>query len=150
MKMCDVFISYRRSDGEEVAKALCNYLREGGLRVFLDTSDELGIEIGSAFPDQLKQAIEMAAHYVLIASPDAVKERTGEDWVFEEINTAYDLFNNSKGETTDRSFSILKTDENVVLPKIIEKLHFLCVGETEDKKIEAFKEIFDLATKLNK
>ena len=150
MKMCDVFISYRRSDGEEVAKALCNYLREGGLRVFLDTSDELGIEIGSAFPDQLKQAIEMAAHYVLIASPDAVKERTGEDWVFEEINTAYDLFNNSKGETTDRSFSILKTDENVVLPKIIEKLHFLCVGETEDKKIEAFKEIFDLATKVNK
>ena len=35
----DVFISYRRSDGAELAKVVRNYLTSRGLRVFLDTRE---------------------------------------------------------------------------------------------------------------
>ena len=46
----DVFISYRRSDGTELAKAVRDYLTSRGLRVFLDTRELID---GQFFDTQL-------------------------------------------------------------------------------------------------
>ncbi len=87
----DVFISYRRRDGEDIAKALYDFLAGKGVRVFRDKEK---LEIGKSFPDQLHNAIKKAPHYVLVGTKGAFDFRaenveTGDlDFVKEEIRTA--------------------------------------------------------------
>ena len=85
----DVFISYRRSDGAELAKVVRNYLTSRGLRVFLDTRELID---GQYFDTQLRERLIETPNYVLIATPEAFQFRKGEDWVREEIKLAVSEF----------------------------------------------------------
>ncbi|MBQ5544704.1 MAG: toll/interleukin-1 receptor domain-containing protein, partial [Clostridia bacterium] len=93
----DVFISYRRSDGAELAKAVRDYLTSRGLRVFLDTRELID---GQFFDTQLPERVIETPNYVLIATPEAFKFRDGEDWVREEMKLAVSEF---KKNPQDRS-----------------------------------------------
>ncbi|MBQ4396499.1 MAG: TIR domain-containing protein, partial [Clostridia bacterium] len=88
-QMFDVFISYRRSDGTELAKAVRDYLTSRGLRVFLDTRELID---GQYFDTQLRERLIETPNYVLIATPEAFQFRKGEDWVREEMKLAVSEF----------------------------------------------------------
>ena len=110
MKVYDVFISYRRKDGEEIAKSLYKYLSGKGLRVFFDLEK---MESGSYFPSQLEYGIKCAPHYILIATPEAFNftedNTTGKkDYVLEEMRLAckeYEL------NPTERTFHVLSAPD---------------------------------------
>lgn len=82
----DVFISYRRSDGKELAKAVRDYLTKKGLRVFLDTEEMVK---GQFFDEQIRYHVTNCPNYIFIGTPDAFAFRTDEfDYVAEEIRIA--------------------------------------------------------------
>ena len=85
MKIYDVFISYRRSDGLKDAEALYRYLIEKGLRVFFDKYEMID---GHYFTTQIKNNLLMAPNYIFLATPKALAFREGEDWVRTEIEIA--------------------------------------------------------------
>ncbi|MBQ6950009.1 MAG: TIR domain-containing protein, partial [Clostridia bacterium] len=86
MPIYDVFISYRRSDGAELAAVVANALRVKGLSVFFDTEE---IKSGEDFTLRIENALRQAPNYLLIATPDVFKFRTNEkDWVLEEMKIA--------------------------------------------------------------
>lgn len=86
MPIYDVFISYRRSDGAELAAVVANALRAKGLSVFFDTEE---IKSGEDFTLRIENALRQAPNYLLIATPDVFKFRTNEkDWVLEEMKIA--------------------------------------------------------------
>ena len=74
----DVFISYRRSDGTELAKKVRDRLEKRGFRVFLDERDLPG---GQDFDKELERQILATPNYILIATPDVFKFRDKNDWV---------------------------------------------------------------------
>ena len=85
----DVFISYRRSDGKDLARQVKQYLDSRRIRAYLDTEDMID---GEYFDTQLKKRVVEAAAYVLIATPEVFQFRpeteTEKDWVLEEMRTA--------------------------------------------------------------
>ena len=86
MPIYDVFISYRRSDGAELAAFVANNLRAKGLSVFFDTEE---IKSGEDFTLRIENALRQAPNYLLIATPDVFRFRTDEkDWVLEEMKIA--------------------------------------------------------------
>lgn len=89
MKVYDVFISYRRSDGTELAVQIYEYLTAKGLRVFLDREK---MEDGHYFDTQIVKHLEQCPNYILIATPDVFQFRAKEDWVLEEIDLAVDTY----------------------------------------------------------
>ena len=97
MPIYDVFVSYRRSDGAELAAVVAAYLRGKGLSVFFDTEE---IKSGEDFTRRIEGALRQAPNYLLVATPDVFRFRTGEkDWVLEEMkiaceNYAHDLDKN--------------------------------------------------------
>ena len=82
----DVFISYRRDKGSEMASLLRIFLAQHGYSAFLDVES---LREG-AFDDQLRSHVRHCSKFLLILSPGI---RNGfareEDWVREEILTAY-------------------------------------------------------------
>ena len=92
-KNYDVFISYRRSDGTALARAVRDYLTKRGLRVFLDEKELID---GQYFDTQLRGRLLETPNYVLIATPDVFKFRpetaTEKDWVLEEMRLAVGAF----------------------------------------------------------
>lgn len=83
MNIYDVFVSYRRSDGSELAEKVASALRERGLSVFFDTEEILH---GEDFTRRIEGALRQAPNYLLIATPDVFRFRTQEkDWVLEEM-----------------------------------------------------------------
>lgn len=146
MEIYDVFISYRRSDGEEYASALRNELTKKGLRVFLDTEE---MEKGRDFPSQLSDNIKKAPNYILVATPDVFKFREGEDWVLKEIETALDWYYKNKEE---RNFIILlpkgtQIPEKKELPQSIERLADI---DYSDKLYEDFDAVLKIITRVNR
>ena len=85
----DVFISYRRSDGTELARQVKQYLDSRRIRAYLDTEDMID---GEYFDTQLRKRVVEAAAYVLIATPDVFQFRpengAEKDWVLEEMRIA--------------------------------------------------------------
>ncbi|MBQ7694485.1 MAG: toll/interleukin-1 receptor domain-containing protein [Lentisphaeria bacterium] len=78
----DVFISYRRSGGFEMAKLVSDALCKRGFKVFLDVE---ALRSG-AFNTQLYNIIDSAQNFILILSPDSLERCVNEgDWVREEI-----------------------------------------------------------------
>uniref|UniRef100_UPI00398E4AB4 NAD(+) hydrolase SARM1 n=1 Tax=Pristiophorus japonicus TaxID=55135 RepID=UPI00398E4AB4 len=81
----DVFISYRRSTGSQLASLLKVHLQLRGLSVFIDVEK---LEAGK-FEDKLTQSLKNAAHFVLVLSPNALDRCMGDsemrDWVHKEI-----------------------------------------------------------------
>lgn len=91
----DAFISYRRSDGTQAARRiramLQNYrlprpLRAGHrsrLTIFLDTVYERGA--ADFYEQTIRPALLAARWLVIVATPDAVRRTTGEDWISREV-----------------------------------------------------------------
>ena len=117
MILYDVFLSYRREDGEALADALYNYLTAKGLRVFFDRKKMVD---GHYFDTQIRTALNQAPNYVLLATPKVFPFREGEDWVQEEINLALELYDR---EQENRTFTVLALP-GAVFPEQMEKLKF--------------------------
>ncbi|NXC19162.1 SARM1 protein, partial [Corythaeola cristata] len=84
----DVFISYRRSTGSQLASLLKVHLQLHGFSVFIDVEK---LEAGK-FEDKLVQSVMSARNFVLVLSPNALDKCMGDpeckDWVHKEIVTA--------------------------------------------------------------
>ena len=81
-KIYDVFISYRRDKGQDLARALQLGLENRGLRVFFDL-EELG---GGKFNEKLYTAIEQSKNVIFMMTEGALDRCVNEDdWVRLEL-----------------------------------------------------------------
>lgn len=84
-KSLDVFISYRRSNGSQLASLLKVHLQLRGFSVFLDVER---LEAGK-FDNNLLNSIRQAKHFILVLTPNALDrclgDRDRKDWVHKEI-----------------------------------------------------------------
>ena len=84
-KNFDVFISYRRSDGDAIARILNAEFALRGFRCFLDF-DSLG---GGKFDEKIEAAILDAPVFVMVLTPDYFSRCNDKgDWVRREIELA--------------------------------------------------------------
>lgn len=84
----DVFISYRRESGTEIARALQLALKNLGYRVFFDYSS---LQDGK-FNEKIFDAIQTAKYFVLILTDGALDRCANDgDWVRVEIERALSL-----------------------------------------------------------
>ena len=83
----DVFVSYRRSDGKDIARILNLAFKNAGYRCFLDYND---LE-GGVFGKKLENAVLDAPVFVMVLTPDYFARCNQEgDWVRREIELALD------------------------------------------------------------
>ena len=81
----DVFVSYRRSDGKDIARILNLAFKNAGYRCFLDYND---LE-GGVFGKKLENAVLDAPVFVMVLTPDYFARCNQEgDWVRKEIELA--------------------------------------------------------------
>uniref|UniRef100_H3CJ31 NAD(+) hydrolase SARM1 n=1 Tax=Tetraodon nigroviridis TaxID=99883 RepID=H3CJ31_TETNG len=84
----DVFISYRRTTGSQLASLLKVHLQVRGYSVFIDVEK---LEAGK-FEDKLIQSVQRARNFILVLSSGALDKCMGDaamkDWVHKEIVTA--------------------------------------------------------------
>ncbi|XP_076590939.1 NAD(+) hydrolase SARM1 [Chaetodon auriga] len=84
----DVFISYRRTTGSQLASLLKVHLQVRGFSVFIDVEK---LEAGK-FEDKLVQSVQRARNFILVLSANALDKCMGDtamkDWVHKEIVTA--------------------------------------------------------------
>ncbi|XP_077995300.1 NAD(+) hydrolase sarm1-like [Glandiceps talaboti] len=87
-KNIDVFISYRRSTGSQLASLLKVHLQLRGFTVFIDVEK---LEAGK-FDNNLLSSVTNARNFVLVLSPNAldrcITDTDQKDWVHREIVTA--------------------------------------------------------------
>ncbi|XP_063241318.1 NAD(+) hydrolase sarm1 isoform X3 [Bacillus rossius redtenbacheri] len=87
-KSLDVFISYRRSNGSQLASLLKVHLQVRNFSVFIDVER---LEAGK-FDNNLLQSIRQARHFLLVLTPNALDRCIGDvdckDWVHREIVAA--------------------------------------------------------------
>ena len=104
MKGVQVFISYRREGGRDIARNIYERLSLAGYTTFFDYDSMQNGE----FNRQIYAAIDQADDFVFILSKDALNRcaNTG-DWVREEIEYAL---------AKDKNIVLLSTEENVVFP----------------------------------
>lgn len=80
-KSLDVFVSYRRSNGSQLASLLKVHLQLRGFSVFIDVER---LEAGK-FDNNLLQSIQKAKHFLLVLTPNALERCVGDgerkDWV---------------------------------------------------------------------
>ena len=91
----DAFISYRRSDGTKAARRLRQKLqlydiskrlrhqRRRKLSVFLDTVYERGTD--DFYERNIRPALLSSRRLIVLATPDAILRRDGDDWIQREI-----------------------------------------------------------------
>lgn len=88
IKDLDVFISYRRSNGSQLASLLKVHLQLRGFSVFIDVER---LEAGK-FDNNLLESIRKAKHFILVLTPSAldrcIGDMEGKDWVHKEIVAA--------------------------------------------------------------
>ncbi|XP_048518942.1 NAD(+) hydrolase sarm1 isoform X2 [Dendroctonus ponderosae] len=87
-KSLDVFVSYRRSNGSQLASLLKVHLQLRGFSVFIDVER---LEAGK-FDNNLLQSIHKAKHFLLVLTPMALErckhDHEKKDWVHREIVAA--------------------------------------------------------------
>ncbi|XP_026847980.1 sterile alpha and TIR motif-containing protein 1 isoform X2 [Drosophila persimilis] len=87
-KTLDVFVSYRRSNGSQLASLLKVHLQLRGFSVFIDVER---LEAGK-FDNGLLNSIRQAKNFVLVLTPDAlhrcIADEDCKDWVHREIVAA--------------------------------------------------------------
>uniref|UniRef100_A0A1I8PZY4 ADP-ribosyl cyclase/cyclic ADP-ribose hydrolase n=1 Tax=Stomoxys calcitrans TaxID=35570 RepID=A0A1I8PZY4_STOCA len=87
-KTLDVFVSYRRSNGSQLASLLKVHLQLRGFSVFIDVER---LEAGK-FDNGLLNSIRQAKNFVLVLTPNAlercVEDNDCKDWVHREIVAA--------------------------------------------------------------
>lgn len=74
-KTLDVFVSYRRSNGSQLASLLKVHLQLRGFTVFIDVER---LEAGK-FDNNLLQSIRQAKHFILVLTPRAL-DRCADDY----------------------------------------------------------------------
>jgi hypothetical protein len=78
----DIFISYRRNGGEDLAGQVKNALRDRGFSAFMDVVD---LKSGK-FDEALLRQIEEATDFVIILTPGCLDRcKNEDDWVRQEI-----------------------------------------------------------------
>uniref|UniRef100_A0A8C7Y7M1 NAD(+) hydrolase SARM1 n=1 Tax=Oryzias sinensis TaxID=183150 RepID=A0A8C7Y7M1_9TELE len=84
----DVFISYCRTTGSQLASLLKVHLQVRGYSVFIDVEN---LEAGK-FEDKLVQSVQRARNFILVLSANALDKYMGDtglkDWMHKEIVTA--------------------------------------------------------------
>lgn len=89
-KQIDVFISYRRSTGNQLASLIKVLLQLRGYRVFIDV-DKL---YAGKFDSSLLKNIQAAKHFILVLTPNSLdrllNDDNCEDWVHKELKCAFD------------------------------------------------------------
>jgi len=87
-KPLDVFISYRWSNGAQLASLLKVHLQLKGFSVFIDVER---LEAGK-FDNNLLNSIQKAKNFLLVLTPNALErcigDEHGKDWVHKEIVAA--------------------------------------------------------------
>ncbi|XP_011502464.1 PREDICTED: sterile alpha and TIR motif-containing protein 1 isoform X2 [Ceratosolen solmsi marchali] len=87
-KSLDVFVSYRRSNGSQLASLLKVHLQLRGFSVFIDVER---LEAGK-FDNNLLQSIKQAKHFLLVLTPKALErcidDSECKDWVHKEVVAA--------------------------------------------------------------
>lgn len=85
-KTLDVFVSYRRSNGSQLASLLKVHLQLRGFSVFIDVER---LEAGK-FDNNLLQSIKQAKHFLLVLTPRALErcleDHDRKDWVHRVSN----------------------------------------------------------------
>ena len=103
----DIFISYRRDGGKELARPLKSELERRGYRVFLDF-DELKDGI---FDRRIMEAIDNAPIFMVVLSPHALDRcANADDWVRREIEYALEHDRHFIPVNPDLSFEGFPTD----------------------------------------
>lgn len=86
-KTLDVFVSYRRSNGSQLASLLKVHLQLRGFSVFIDVER---LEAGK-FDNNLLQSIKQAKHFLLVLTPQAlercIEDAECKDWVHRVSST---------------------------------------------------------------
>ena len=89
-KNLDLFISYRRSNGSQLASLLKLHMQLKSFSVFIDVA---GLEAGK-FDNNLLSSIRQAKHFLLVLTANALDRCVGDDdckdWVHREIVEALD------------------------------------------------------------
>jgi hypothetical protein len=84
-KPLDVFVSYRRSNGSQLASLLKVLLQQKGFTTFIDVER---LEAGK-FDSNLINSIQQAKHFLLVLTPNSLDRCLGDaeckDWVHKEI-----------------------------------------------------------------
>lgn len=83
----DVFISYRRKGGLELARCICYYLRSKGVRCFFDLKEING----GKFDDAIYDALDCSKYFLLLLTKGSLDRCVeNDDWVRREIEYAMD------------------------------------------------------------
>ncbi len=77
-----VFISYRRSDAEPIAKAVHKYLKKQGYAVFLDTASISG---GEVVQEAITEDLRGKDFVLFLDSPEAAASQAAAHWINEEL-----------------------------------------------------------------
>ena len=103
----DIFISYRRDGGKELARPLKSELERRGYRVFLDF-DELKDGI---FDRRIMEAIDSSPIFMVVLSPHSLDRcANADDWVRREIEYALEHDRHFIPVNPDLSFEGFPTD----------------------------------------
>ena len=109
-KNIDIFISYRRANGAQLASLLKVHLELQKLSVFLDVS---GLEAGK-FDASLLQHIQQSRNFLLVCTPGSFDRCRGDDemkdWIHKEVACALDSGCNII-PVIDSSFTMPEPDE---------------------------------------
>ncbi len=82
----DIFISYRRENGEDKARILNQYLNAVGYKVFFDHESGMTGE----FETEILAAVEIAPVFLILLTPNCLDRCINEDdWVRREVERAY-------------------------------------------------------------
>lgn len=145
----DLFISYRRDSGIDIARNMWNELKERNYYSFFDIDS---IREG-AFPELISQNILRAKNFLLILSPKSLDRCISEDdWVRRELATAFQMGKNII-PVTCMNFSYPET-----LPAEIGQIRFIQaidyngvnIREVVEKIIERLKDDRGEALRLSK
>lgn len=89
-KQIDVFISYRRSTGNQLASLIKVLLQLRGYKVFIDV-DKL---YAGKFDSHLLKNIQAAKHFILVLTPHSLdrllNDNNCEDWIHKELHCAFE------------------------------------------------------------
>jgi len=120
----DIFISYRRSGGKELARSIKSELERRGYRVFLDF-DELKDGI---FDRRIMDAIDSSPIFMIILSPHALDRcKDKDDWVRKEIEYALERKRHFIPVNPDLKFDGFPTE----LPDALK----LCLGQHQFSEV---------------
>ncbi len=146
----DVFISYRRQGGIDIARSIWNELREQNYYSFFDIDS---IREG-VFPEAIKQNVAKSDNFVIILTTNALDRcvSSEEDWVRRELSAAIKLEKNIIPVTCNGFKFPEELPEDIAKIKVIQTLPYNGVNFTDmiDGIIRRLKDSNGNALRLSK